>query len=390
MSEAADMSAVPAPDPPRWARSLADQRFPEFTWDRLGSLWELAKTYRGDTVDLSIGAPADATPAIIRKALTGAANAPAYPLTEGPSRLRHAVIDYLARRHEVRCLDEQMVLPTIGSKELIGALPAFLGLGPDDAVALPDLGYPTYEIGALAVGATMKRYVDPLEVDTAGVALMWVNSPGNPTGRVLRLDELRGVVARCRASGTLLVSDECYLDFAWTQPAVSALHPKVCGNDASGVLVVSSLSKRSNLAGFRAGFLVGDRALVTPLLEYRKHMGQMVPTPIQAAMITALEDDEHVEAQRTRYSSRRSVLQAALEQAGFAIDHSDGGLYFWVRRNGESCWQIAEWFARLGVICVPGEIYGDSGRQHVRLTITVSDRSVGEVGRRMAAMSAHA
>jgi len=149
--------------------------------------------------------------------------------------------------------------------------------------------------------------------------------------------------------------------------------------------MTGSLSKRSNLAGFRAGFLAGDPVLIERLREYRKHMGQMVPTPVQAAMVAALDDDQHVVVQRARYLRRRAVLSSALFTAGFVIDHSEGGLYFWIRRSREGCWQIAEWFADLGIICVPGEIYGVSGRDHVRLTITASDEHFTQAAERVAA-----
>lgn len=368
---------------PRWAASTADRLLPEFPWNRLAPLWEAAQQHPDGVVDLSIGAPVDPTPEVVRDALKAAVDAPGYPSTEGTVALRTAIVDYLARRAGVRCLDVGMVLPTIGSKEVISQLPAFLGLGADDVIAIPDLGYPTYEIGALATGTRLVRYLNPLDVDTEGVAVLWLNSPSNPEGRILSSDDLRTILDRARSTGTLVVSDECYLEFGWTSEPTSILNPNVCGEDTRGVLICSSLSKRSNLAGYRAGFLAGDRDLLARLLEYRKHMGQMVPTPVQAAMTVALADDTHVAIQRETYLRRRSALRPALEAAGFVIDHSDGGLYFWVRRAGETCWQIAEWLAERGIIGVPGEIYGESGRDHVRLTITTGDGDVARASRRL-------
>lgn len=370
---------------PRWGATMADRRFPEFPWLRLEPLWEAARAHPDGAIDMSIGAPVDPTPAIVREALIRSVDAPGYPSTDGPPALREAVIDYLARRGGVRCLAADMVLPTIGSKEAIGQLPAFLGLGSSDIVAIPDVGYPTYEIGALSVGAEVRRYLDPIDVDTDNVAVMWINSPSNPEGRILDMPELRLLVSRARASGTLLISDECYLDFGWDRAVVSVMHPDVCGDDPTGLLITSSMSKRSNLAGYRAGFLAGDPTLISSLLEYRKHMGQMVPSPVQAAMIAALLDDEHVTEQRERYLRRRRMLKPALQATGFTVDHSEGGLYFWVRRDGADCWQMANWFARLGIICVPGEVYGDSGRHHVRLSITATDRDASEVASRLGA-----
>ncbi len=368
---------------PRWAATMSDQLFPEFPWNRLAPLWASAREHADGPIDLSVGAPVDPTPRTGRDALILAADAPGYPSTDGPLALRQAVVDYLARRGRVRCLDAAMVLPTIGSKEAIAQLPAFLGLGPGDMIAIPDLGYPTYEIGALSVGVKPARYLDPLEVDTEGVAVMWVGSPSNPEGRMLDPADLQVLVTRARATGTLLISDECYLDFGWERQAVSILHPDICGEHPTGLLITNSLSKRSNLAGYRAAFLAGDPVLVTRLLEYRKHMGQMVPLPIQAAMTAALNDDDHVMVQRERYSRRRHLLRSAVEAAGFTVDHSHGGLYLWVRRDGEDCWQMASWFARRGIICVPGEIYGTSGGSHVRITITATDENVSAAAGRL-------
>lgn len=377
------MTSVTGVTEPRWMASTADRLLPEFPWNRLAPLWNTARQHPDGVIDLSAGAPVDPTPGVIRDALVRAVDAPGYPSTEGPIVLRAAIVDYLARRAGVRCLDADMVLPTIGSKELISQLPAFLGLGGRDVIAIPDLGYPTYEIGALATGTRIVRYTDPLDVDTSGVAVLWLNSPSNPEGRILSRADLRLILERARSTRTLVVSDECYLEFGWTSQPVSILHPDVCGDDTDGVLICSSLSKRSNLAGYRAGFLAGDQELLARLLEYRKHMGQMVPTPVQAAMTAALNDDEHVAVQREIYLNRRNALRPSLEAAGFVIDHSDGGLYFWVRRDGETCWEIAGWFARRGVIGVPGEIYGESGRHHVRLTITTGDSDVARAGYRL-------
>jgi succinyldiaminopimelate transaminase len=363
--------------------TTADGLFPEFPWNRLTPLWSIARTYPCHPIDLSIGAPVDPTPHVVRDALMGAVDAPGYPSTEGPAALRSAIVGYLARRGSVSCLTADMVLPTIGSKEAISQLPAFLGLGESDIVAIPELGYPTYEIGALAARAQIRRYLDPLDVDTDGVAVLWVNSPSNPEGRMLDRGDLRTLVSRARATGTLVISDECYLEFGWVRPAVSIMHPDVCDDDPSGLLITSSLSKRSNLAGYRAGLLAGDPTLMPRLLEYRKHMGQMVPLPVQAAMIAALEDDDHVTTQRGRYLRRRLALCQALDTAGFTVDHSEGGLYLWLRRTGEDCWRLAEWFARHGIIAVPGEVYGAPGRKHVRLSLTAEDQDVAEAARRL-------
>ena len=151
-----------------------------------------------------------------------------------------------------------------------------------------------------------------------------------------------------------------------------------------GLIAVHSLSKRSNLAGYRAGFLTGDAALVRELLEVRKHAGMMVPAPVQAAMVAALDDDAHVDVQRARYLSRRAQLRAALESAGFRIEHSEGGLYLWATR-GDDCWDTVNWLAERGILVAPGSFYGSAGRRHVRVALTATDERVATAARRLTA-----
>jgi aspartate/methionine/tyrosine aminotransferase len=201
------------------------------------------------------------------------------------------------------------VLPAIGSKELIAALPTHLGLGPGDVVVTPALAYPTYEVGAVLAGATAVAADSLTALGPSRVSLVYVNSPSNPTGRVLPVDHLRKVVSWCRERGALLVSDECYLECAWDAQPVSVLHPDVCDGDPTGILTVHSLSKRSNLAGYRCGFVAGDPAVVGELLAVRKNLGLMLPGPQQHAMVAALSDDTHVDEQHARYAHRRRTAR---------------------------------------------------------------------------------
>jgi succinyldiaminopimelate transaminase len=208
------------------------------------------------------------------------------------------------------------------------------------------------------------------------VRLVWVNSPSNPTGRVLPVAHLRKVVDWARPRGAVVASDECYLTLGWEgQPPVSVLSPMVCGESFDGVLAVHSLSKRSNLAGYRAGFVAGDPALVAELLAVRKHAGMMVPAPVQAAMAAALDDEAHVKEQRDRYQRRRAALLSALTAAGFEVAHSDAGLYLWATR-GEDCWSTVDWLAQRGILVAPGTFYGPTGAQHVRVALTATDERV--------------
>jgi aspartate/methionine/tyrosine aminotransferase len=158
----------------------------------------------------------------------------------------------------------------------------------------------------------------------------------------------------------------------------------VCGGSHDGVLAVHSLSKRSNLAGYRAGFVTGDPALVADLLAIRKQAGMIMPGPVQAAMAAALSDDAHAAEQRERYAARRSVLLAAFAAAGWVVDHSEAGLYLWVTHPALDCWSAAELLAADGGILVaPGELYGPAGKRHVRVALTATDERVAAAAARL-------
>ncbi len=274
-------------------------------------------------------------------------------------------------------VDSSAVLPVIGTKELVAQLPGQLGLGPGDRIWIPTPAYPTYEVGALLARC------EPVLGPADGVALVWLNTPANPSGRVLTVDEMRAVVGWARERGIIVASDECYIELGWEARPVSVLHPDVCGGSHEGLLAVHSLSKRSNLAGYRAGFVTGDPRLVAGLLEVRRHAGAMVPTPVQAAMTAALADDMHVAEQRARYANRRAVLAAALAVAGFTIEHSEAGLYLWATR-GEESWATVDALATVGVLVAPGVFYGEAGRRHVRIALTGPDAQIATVPERMA------
>jgi succinyldiaminopimelate transaminase len=290
---------------------------PDFPWDSLAEDRALAASHAGGIVDLSVGTPVDPVPDLVRAALAGpAAEDPGYPTTHGTVELREAVAGALRRRFGVS-VDPVAVLPTIGSKELVAWLPTLLGLGAGDTVVIPELAYPTYEVGALLARARFVRSDSTIALGPQRVALLWINSPSNPTGRVLPPEHLRKVVDWARERGAVVASDECYLSLsAPPHQATSVLHPDVCGGSHEGLLAVHSLSKSSNLAGYRAGFVAGDPTLVAALLEVRKHAGMIMPRPVQAAMAAAASDDAHVLAQAGVYARRRTQLRNAIEAAG--------------------------------------------------------------------------
>ena len=279
------------------------------------------------------------------------------------------------------------VLPVIGTKELVASLPTQLGLGPSDLVVHPELAYPTYAVGAALAGTRVLAADSLTQLGPERPALLWLNSPANPTGQVLGVEHLRKVVEWSRARGTLLVSDECYLECGWEgERPLSVLHPDVCGGSHEGILAVHSLSKRSNLAGYRCGFVAGDPAVVAELLAVRKNLGLMQPGPQQVAMAAALADDAHVVQQRARYAERRTLLRAALLEAGFRIDHSEGSLYLWATRD-EDCWQTVADLAGLGLLVAPGTFYGPAGRRHVRVALTATDERVAAAAGRLASVA---
>ncbi|HJQ46120.1 MAG TPA: succinyldiaminopimelate transaminase [Amycolatopsis sp.] len=361
---------------------MGSSALPDFPWDSLAEVKASALAHPGGIVDLSVGTPVDPVPEPIRAALASVSDIPGYPTTHGTPELRAAAVGALRRRHGVEGIEPDAVLPTIGSKELVAWLPRLLGFGPGDTVVIPELSYPTYEVGALLAGATPLRADSLLALGPQRPAMIWLNSPSNPTGRVLGVDHLRKVVDWARERDVLVVSDECYLALGWERDPLSILHPSVCGGSAQGLLAVHSLSKSANLASYRAGFITGDPRLVAGLLEVRKHAGMIVPRPVQEAMTVALADDDALAVQRERYARRRMVLQKALHDNGFRIDDSEAGLYLWASR-GEEAWQSLAWLAERGILVAPGTFYGPRGGQHVRVALTATDERVEAAAERL-------
>lgn len=364
-------------------RDLAD-----YPWDAVVPFRERAAQHPDGLVDLSIGSPVDPTPEVVRRALAEATDAHAYPQTVGTPALREAIVDWYARRRGVPDLTVDNVIPTIGSKEFVALLPTLLGLGAGDIVVHPRVAYPTYDVGARVAGATPLPADDPADWPE-GARLIWINSPGNPDGRTWTVDELRTAVERAREIGAVLASDECYAELGWdgewaTEPVPSILDPRVTGGSRANLLSVYSLSKQSNLAGYRAAFVAGCARIVGELLTARKHLGLMPPAPVQHAMAVALGDDEHVRVQKELYRERRDLLRPAIEAAGFRVDGSEAGLYLWVT-EGRDAWDSMGRLAELGILAGPGPFYGDSSTEHVRLSLTASTERIADAARRLSA-----
>jgi succinyldiaminopimelate transaminase len=365
-------------------RPRVSDRLPDFPWDKLTEHAATARSHPDGIVDLSVGTPVDPTPEVVRRALADAADSPGYPVTVGRPETRQAALDWMARRLGVTGLGLDAVLPAIGSKELIGSLALHLGVGSGDLVVYPELAYPTYEVGAALAGARAVATDALTALGPERPALVWVNSPSNPSGRVLPPEHLKKMVDWCRERGALLVSDECYVECAWEARPVSVLHPSVSGGSAEGILAVHSLSKRSNLAGYRCAFVAGDPAIVGELLAVRKNLGLMMPGPQQVAMAAALDDDAHAVEQHARYAARRARLKEALLGAGFTVDHSEASLYLWATR-GEDAWATVAALASRGILVAPGAFYGRAGARHVRVAFTATDDRVDAAVARLSA-----
>ena len=361
---------------------------PDYPWDAMLPFARQAREHADGIVDLSIGSPVDATPPVVQAALAQATDAHAYPQTTGTPALQQAIIHWYARRRGVTGLAEKNVLPTIGSKELVALLPFMIGVGEGDTIVHPRAAYPTYAIGAAMAGADAFPSDDPAEwPDTT--KLIWLNSPGNPDGRVLSVHALRAAVARARKLGAVIVNDECYAELGWAapwdaEPIPSILDPRVTDGDTHNIVAIYSLSKQSNMAGYRGAFAAGCDEVLGRLLTVRKHAGLMLPAPLQAAMVAALGDDEHVSVQRERYRARREILLPALLSAGFRIENSEAGLYLWATK-GVDAWESIRQLAELGILAGPGPFYGDFYPRHVRFSLTASDERINAAAARLLA-----
>ncbi|MFM2277743.1 MAG: hypothetical protein RIT12_1139 [Actinomycetota bacterium] len=359
-------------------------RLPEYPWQKLKPFQAIAEQHAKGMVDLSVGSPVDPTPKIIQDAIRDSTNAPGYPTTGGSLEFRTAVAEWFGRRRGVELTVDQ-VMPTIGSKEFISFLPLMLGIGKGDVIVQPSVAYTAYVVGAALCGAEIISEDDPTKWPE-NTKLIWINSPGNPDGRVLDVTEMKAAVSRARELGAVLASDECYAELGWGHWAEtripSVLDPRVCEGSYENLIAIYSLSKQSNLAGYRAAFAAGPEALIKSLVNIRMHSGLIMPAPVQKAVIAALGDEEHVAVEREIYRKRREVLLAAVKAYGFEIAESQAGLYLWATL-GEDCWVTVKRMADLGILVVPGEFYEAGGSKYVRFSITATDEKISEGAARL-------
>lgn len=349
---------------------------PPYPYERLEGLKTAAAAHEGGAIDCSIGTPVDAPPDFVLAELARATGARGYPPSAGTSQYREAAAVWLLRRFGVEVPASQ-VAACVGTKEFVASLSSYLHLRrPDrDTVLYPAISYPTYAMGATlsglrAVGVPLSEggldlsSIDPEDADRALV--LWTNSPSNPTGH---LDDLGRAAAWGREHDVLVASDECYADFTWLDGPRTIL-----SHGLENVLAVHSISKRSNLAGVRAGFYAGDEEIVAYLRLVRQHAGLMVPAPVQSAVALAYGDDAHVEVQRDTYSRRLRIMGDALRAAGVDCPAPEGAFYLWCSREGMDGWELAAWLASVsGLIVSPGDLYGAAGAAFVRIAMVQPD-----------------
>lgn len=350
---------------------------PQYPYDRLEVFSALAEQLPGGAVDCSVGTPCDPPPASAVRALGISGTERGYPVSAGGPAFRRAATEWMRRRFDIS-IDPSEVVGCVGTKEFVASLPHFMRLrNPTrDTVLYPAVSYPSYAMGAILAGCRALP-VPPLTSDGAGLdlsrvrtsditraLLLWSNSPSNPTGS---LGDLNAQARWGRLTGVPVFSDECYCEFTWEE------HPQsILEYGSEGVVAVHSLSKRSNLAGVRAGFFAGDGELVSYLREVRRHAGLMIPGPVQAAAAVALADDEHVEAQRVRYRERLEFMAESLTSFGCPATLPAGGFYLWVRvpARWNDAWELAADLAKVGGLLVsPGDLYGEGGMGYIRIAV---------------------
>lgn len=355
---------------------------PPYPHDRLGRFRTLAEAAPGGLVDCSVGTPVDPMPKVVAKALgAAAASATGYPPSIGTPELREEAAAWIGRRFGV-AVTAGDVVACVGTKEMVASLPFWLHRRDPsrDTVLYPAVSYPTYAMGAQLAG--LRAVPVPVDDgwqldlgrvgadDSARALLLWLNEPANPTGAVAGAGRVAAAVAWARRRGIVVGGDECYAEFTYDDSGAPAPPATVLGSGLDGVLAVHSLSKRSNMAGLRAGFVAGDPELVGYLGEVRKHAGLMVPAPVQHAATVALADDAHVEKQRARYAERRTLAAPAFAASGLVHDGGPSTFYLWLRAPLGGGWPLAERLAATGLLVAPGDLYGPDGADHVRVSLT--------------------
>lgn len=426
-------SEVKAPRLPK------DLGLPVFPWDTLAPFKKQALAHPQGLVDLSVGTPVDDTPLAVQQALQAAANSPGYPTVYGAVELREAIAKWCQEIRGSKVVTAKNCFPTVGSKELVANLGWQLGLGKEDKILFPEVAYPTYDICARLCGAEGIAVGHDYTQWPTDATLVWINTPGNPDGWVADEEWLAQVIVWAWENDVVLASDECYAQLGWDLPLGQEITPSILTDSvldkaqslatqrwrnpaqaaqkaagADRLLMVYSMSKQSNLAGYRASFVAGDQQLIMALVGVRKHAGFMVPMPNQQALQAALNAQNDALEQRERYRQRRVKLLAACEKSGL-VNHPDSraGLYLWMTLGRGALavetqnfsqttvtpaqsvinkatsadhsldWQLVEKFSELGILVAPGEFYGPAAAGYVRIALSASDEKIASACERL-------
>jgi succinyldiaminopimelate transaminase len=341
------------------------------------------KTAGKKIYDFGIGDPIEPAPEFIRQALRDAVqHRCGYPKVAGSPSIRKAICEYIQRRFDLTLDPEQHVLPLSGAKEGVFHMP-LLVIDPnveDRIVVFPDPGYPAYHRGALFAGgisypvALQDDYIfRPWELDEdvlKKTRLMWLNSPHNPSGVVMGLDDLQRIADLCRKYDILCVSDETYADIYDNEPPASILETGL-----ENVLVIHSLSKRSGMTGYRSGFVAGDPFWIQKLYTLRANPGLVPQTFINAAAEVAWQDDEHVAQRRARFRTKKEIFLKFFDEQGWNVLGRHATLYLWLRvPNGDSGRDYALRLLEEGIVVSPGNMFSiaNNGGEYIRLAMVPS------------------
>lgn len=334
--------------------------------------------------DFGTGDPTEATPPFIREALLGAVpDNCRYPTIRGDRKVRAAFSAYIQRRFGVHLDPDTQILPTSGSKEVVFHLPLLCidAQAPDRGVIFPDPGYSVCHRGALLAGAEpiphilsgdFKQRAWELPEDVLRRSrLLWINSPHNPSGAVLSLDDLKRTYEVCRKYDILLASDECYADVWYDTPP-----PSILQVGTEGVLAIFSLSKRSGMTGYRTGMVAGDPAWMARFHHLRTNPGLAPQDFVNAAATEAWGDDAHADERRHIFARKRQVLIDFLEEAGLNY-MGEAGFYLWIEApahfdgpQGRGA-AYAEHLLSAGIVANPGGAFAvtAAGNNYVRLAL---------------------
>jgi len=329
-------------------------------------------------IDFGVGEPREETPAFIRAALCAAVEAEpvsVYPTAAGMPELREAIAGWVARRFGARVDPDTEVVPTLGSKEAIYGLAEIVGRD-RGAVVVTTPGYPVparsaaiagLDVVSLALDGAHGWLPDLDAVPWERAAILWLNSPGNPTGAVAPLAFLEEAAARCRRHDVILACDEAYCEL-WFEGEAPPSALQVA--DRSGLLAFHSLSKRSSMPGYRSGFVAGDPALIALLRRHRPTVGTAPQRFVQHASVAAWSDDAHVAEIRARYGAKRDIVLPALRAAGLEPVGGPASFFLWLRvpGDGDDAAFAARWLQR-GVVLAPGSYLGAGGEGHVRAAL---------------------